>query len=233
MSPRKTFPGQPSLVVLSIAAVLASGPVSADRNWIGGSGFWEGATQWGPSGLPGGGESAFLTFSDGTHRTVVVGAADPLGSYDLNSLVIDATGIGTVQLVPEGADLFTTETTVGLLGAATYRQRNGSHVTDHLLVGGESGSNGTYLYEGGVLTSQSATVGAVAGASGTVALQGAGANWSNVGTIEVGVLGNGAVRLEDGAEINAAAVLIGATGELSGNGQVTADVSNSGLFGPG
>src|SRR5438552_541199 len=115
------------ILARSVLAALAASPAAsfaATRTWIGGSGYWDVATNWSPKSLPAAGDDALLTSSDGLSRTITYhNAANPA----LNSLKIDATSGGSIGLAIGQDALTAANQYVGYSGTGWVNQTAGSN----------------------------------------------------------------------------------------------------------
>jgi T5SS/PEP-CTERM-associated repeat protein len=109
-----------------------------------------------------------------------------------------------------------------------------------LYVGKLGGGEGTlYVINGGFLNSQTTGFGILGrdeGSTGNVIIQGVGSKWTatgGLGYVRVGDGGAASLTVEDGGTVETANVYIGQLGELRGDGNVIADVQNSGVVSPG
>jgi hypothetical protein len=129
---------------------LITEPAQAQTsNWIGSSDYWDVDSNWNPSGQPQDGYDVNLTQLDATNRTVYYrNSAYP--NATLNSLVIDATGAGTMTLNQgyggNSDPLLSVTEYVGYSGAGTHMQSSSSSnsIGSNLYLGFNPGSLGTY-----------------------------------------------------------------------------------------
>lgn len=133
-----------------------------DYYWVGGSGSWSDPLKWSPNGQPQGGDTAYLTQGGGTN--ISVGYNSTFGNSDyLNQLYVDATGTGGMTLNVNGGLLQSNTINVGYAGQGTMVQSDGSVFLfpvsiivppgTGLRIGTAPGSSGTYILNGGTLTS--------------------------------------------------------------------------------
>jgi hypothetical protein len=145
--------------ICACITLYSTNAFTADKDWICGDGSWDDGSCWNPAGQPTGGDSAFLTQSDSTDRTVTY--ANPLyPSGQVGRVTIDSTGTGTMTLlfsqgtVDEYDDF--SYLIIGDQGTGIFTQTGGSildqdgiRVTD-LGNMANAGSQGTYNLIGGV-----------------------------------------------------------------------------------
>ena len=214
------------LIALAVALLCLAPPApAATKTWIGGTGQWNTAGNWSPSGQPVAGDDALLTQSDATDRIVTYyNTTNP--SDMLNSLKIDATGAGTITLdMPNNHGLKATTEYVGYGGTAAVTQSAGTNNAATLYLGYNSAGNGTYTITGGTLASSgyqyigysgtgtlniqnaaqvSNAVGYLAYSSdsnGTVAVDGSGSTWTNSGDLHVGLGGTGTLSIQNSGQV--------------------------------
>jgi hypothetical protein len=132
---------------------------SGIKQWTGDSGSWNGASNWTSPGAPASGNSAYLTQSDATNRTVEYNSTTPT---QLNELRVNATGTGNMTLKQDTDSALAADNEyVGYQGQGTYIQSAGSNtVSNNLVLGDSPGSSGTYaLSDTGQLQAQNLYVG--------------------------------------------------------------------------
>ena len=150
-----------------------------------------------------------------------------------------ASGVGEYQLSGD-AQLMTIQTVVGANGQGRFIQTGGRHAAQDLVIGQAAGSHGEYELHGGRLETQTASIGAVAGANGTMKVVGPTAEWWNQGDVQVGAdlfalpaPGTAVLELQDGARVRADTIIVRETGTLRGAGFVDGDLINNGDLAPG
>ena len=121
-----------------------------DKYWACGSDSWDQSSCWSPAGQPVTGDSAFLTQSDSTDRVVTyANAISP--TPVLNSLTVDATGSGTMELYL-GQDLSALDEYIGYDGIGTATQTGGANShSGSMYLGYNSNATGTYNLSAGTL----------------------------------------------------------------------------------
>jgi len=172
----------PLSLCLLVAAVLCQ-PLSAaaaTKTWIDGTGQWDAADNWSPSGQPQAGDDVYLTQSDATDRTVTYyNTTNPNAVF--NSLTIDATGTGTMTLDMPNARLLNVRTEyIGYSGKGAMTIQNGAQVSN--TYGGYIGYNFH--------------------STGTVSVTGANSTWTNNGVLHVGSYGSGTLNVEAGGQVS-------------------------------
>ena len=134
--------------------------VADDKYWVCSSDSWDQSSCWNSAGQPVTNDSAFLTQSDSTDRVVTYANAispTPL----LNSLTVDATGSGTMEL-SLGQDLSALDEYIGYDGIGTVTQTGGtnslgiqninSNIPGNMYLGYNNSATGTYNLSDGALT---------------------------------------------------------------------------------
>ncbi|HEY1687072.1 MAG TPA: dockerin type I repeat-containing protein [Tepidisphaeraceae bacterium] len=122
----------------------------------GGTGTWNTATNW-LSGIPAAGNDVLLIQSDTSNRTITYASTStPL----LGNVTIDATGSGSITLAQSINTLNAVNEYLGFVGIGNYIQSGGTnHVTNTLTLGAKAGSSGSYILDGpGVLTAGAMTI---------------------------------------------------------------------------
>jgi T5SS/PEP-CTERM-associated repeat protein len=138
-------------------------------------------------------------------RAVTLGeAAGAAGTLNLNGGTFNVTG----------SDTSLSELIVGRFGTGTLLVQNGAK----LVVNGASGD---------------AEIGEQVGSTGTATVTGAGSSWTTTGTIRVGRNGAGTLNVLSGGTVTASTFLVGAMGNLQGDGTVIGAVQNGGIVAPG
>lgn len=106
----------------------------------------------------------------------------------------------------------------GGVGTLTVTGRDGSDVASTwtslggVYIGGQAGSSGTLrILDGGLAHGESAVIGTDAGSVGDVLVSGAGSTWNLAVTnaLQIGALGKGALRIEEGGAVHGGQALIG------------------------
>ena len=98
---------------------------------------------------------------------------------------------------------------------------------------GDFGQGTLNIAAGGFVQSTVGFVGKNAGSTGVVTIDGAGTQWSNSGNLNVGSGGNGALTLSNSGTVEAVNLIVGALGEVRGDGTIIAHIQNGGLVAPG
>jgi len=203
-----------ALLPLLVGALLSSQKaVAVTRSWVGGTGWWSTATNWSPIGQPQDGDTAFLTQSDATNRTISY--ANPLTPNPvLNLLRIDATGAGTITLSQTKDSLAAFDEYVGDTGNGAFLQSGGTNaITNYLYIAPSVGSSGSYeLSNSGILRAAEESI----GRSGVGALTQSGGANVVTDAIVMGDAGSGTYSL------------IG--GSLSSTNQFLGDGAGTGVF---
>jgi T5SS/PEP-CTERM-associated repeat protein len=143
-------------------------------------------------------------------------------------LRVGSSGSGTLNIL-SGSTVNSGNTTIAENAGATGRMTvdgAGSALTyaGGLLRVGAGGNGSLTLQNSGVATGESAQIGAAAGSTGTVTVNGVGSVWTNTNTISVGEAGNGTLNLLNGGAVtNATSVIAGQAGSTG-----TATVSGPG-----
>jgi hypothetical protein len=110
-------------VVLGCAVPRAHAVTST---WIDGSGNWNVAGNWSPSGVPGAGSTVNIVETDGVSRTITYNYNGSAAT--LASLTLDLTGGspgGSSQLLMTSFNLSSNAETIGASGAGTFNQSGG------------------------------------------------------------------------------------------------------------
>ncbi len=124
----------------STGRATSTTPSSNVDSWTGGSGSWSSDSQWSNNKSPQTGNDVSILPSAGT---VVYDAAS---STSLGQVSIGSTGDGTTTLAMQQGQLTTQGLTVGVQGSGAVSQTGGVNaVSGNLVIGGNSGANGTYL----------------------------------------------------------------------------------------
>jgi len=131
-----------SLCLLAAALLcLAPSAKAATKTWTDGTDSWNTSANWSPVGQPQAGDNAYLTQSDSTSRTVGLYASTPT----LNSLMIDATGAGTMTLnIHNPYAMQATTEYIGYSGNGGVNQVLGWNFAGTVYVGYLPGSAGSY-----------------------------------------------------------------------------------------
>ncbi|MEM8836350.1 MAG: FG-GAP-like repeat-containing protein [Planctomycetota bacterium] len=129
-------------------------------------------------------------------------------------------------------------------GDGTLRIENDAdwfHASSRMVIG-EAGRGSVIIQSGGQLrTAISDPLNASGiflatqeGSSGSVLITGGGSSWTDLAAvIEVGVVGEGSIRVEDGGDLKVATVRNRVNGRIAGDALIDADVVNFGLIEPG
>ena len=149
--------------------VSASAWAQVDYYWVGAPGLpqdWGTATNWNPNtAVPGAGDTAYLEPNDASNRIAAFRNIHPPGTA-LNTISVNALGTGNMTLevgvaAPAG-DLRAGTMYLGTTGRGFLNQTNGAvNITDHLYLGNQTGSTGSYTMAGGALTANNLVVGEV------------------------------------------------------------------------
>lgn len=154
-----------TIVVLTIVflfVVLTLSDANAENKyWIGGTGSWDDPTNWDPSNLPLEGDTVYLTSSDAINKTVYY---DNNTEEAINNMIIDGTGTGNMTLSISQANIkipsvYDGDMYIGYNGTGTVNQSDGYVYRNHLSLGYNDGSRGTYNLSGGTLSPLTADVG--------------------------------------------------------------------------
>jgi len=118
-----------------------------------GSGNWSSAASWNPASLPVAGDAVYLTFDDGTNRTITYDYTD--AAQTLYSVTVDLTGAsgGATTTLSMAANNLTVNGVeeIGQRGVGTFNQSGGVNTIDGengLLLGQNTSATGTYLLSG-------------------------------------------------------------------------------------
>jgi T5SS/PEP-CTERM-associated repeat protein len=76
-------------------------------------------------------------------------------------------------------------------------------------------------------------MGLEAGSSGTATVSGANSLWTSFVTLRVGIDGQALFTVSDGGSVSAPSIIVGALGEIRGNGNLTRNLTNSDIVAPG
>jgi hypothetical protein len=134
-------------VVCACITLFATNVIAADKDWNCGDGAWDDASCWSPYGQPLHGDDIYLTQSDAIARTVTF-SNTLYATATLNSLMINATGSGTMTLLQSQDSLASTTEYVGYDGTGTFTQTAGTNTVGDLYMGYLSTGNGTYNLSG-------------------------------------------------------------------------------------
>lgn len=118
---------------------------------------------------------------------------------------------------------------IGILGSGTAAVSGGIWNVDDLVVG--SGGTGTLTISGGTVVSSTATLGELAGDSGTAVVTGGGV-WDNLGNLAVGAAGTGTLTIADSGQVFVTGTLSrGAGGTINLNVNGTLQIGTGGATG--
>src|ERR1019366_7003889 len=138
------------------------------------------------------------------------------GSSTSGLIIGDATGItGTMTLTGAGTKWTNTAGTVviGHQGNGTLDLQNGAEFsTPADLVVGQSGQGTLSIASGAKVSDVNATVGAVSGSTGTVVVDAG--NWTNSGSLDIGINGAGVVTIKDNGHLTSGDTTVGGYGSL-------------------
>ena len=198
--------------VAALVCVAPPARAATTRYWTDGSGQWNVSSNWDPSGQPQGGNNVYLTQSDGADRTVTYyNIINP--DAHLNSLTIDATGLGTMTLNMPNAHALSVHTEyVGYDGKGAVTQSAGMHSAETLYLGYSAAGEGAYTLTGGTLGSTDLYVGYYGAGTLTVAHGGmvtAVVLWASASDL----LGSGTITATQGAVLDADMVFDGTRGK--------------------
>lgn len=229
--------------VTSVGAAIADGIGAAGNATISGS-----SSEWINTGalVVGGGGVGSLTIQSGGHVSnsgvMSIGNASSSASsfVDISGigsllestggLIVGNSGAGTLT-VGSGATVSSGGGVIGRHSAstATVTGSGSAWITGDLLIGGDisdasgTAGNGTLnATSGGQITSTSARLGDVAGASGTATIAGNGSKWKiTSGNLQIGANGTGDLTIRNGAAVEAVHSIIGTNAGASGDATVT------------
>ena len=157
-------------------------------------------------------------FGTGTLRISNNGRAQQLAGFSVNEELVEswvgrgAGSHGTV-IIDDGSWSLTNVLYIGYLGEGTVEITNG---------GSAAGVGGPFT----------GYVGWGEGSTGSLSVDGVGSRWSS-DTLYVGWLGSGVLSVTNGGTVQVQSLVMGALGEVSGNGNIVGDVENGGLVSPG
>ncbi len=216
----------PAALAFVAALVLLAPPATAanDKYWTDGSGQWDDSANWNPSGQPQAGDRAHLMQSDSADLTVTYYNTTNPKAY-LDSLRIDATGLGTMTLdMPNDHALHVTTEYVGHDGKGAVTQSAGTHYAGTLYLGRNAAGEGTYTLSGGTLSgtqyvgylgtgtltiknggqvsSGEDHLGYLSGSTGTATVTGDGSKWTSSYSLYVGRDGAGTLNIEAGGLVS-------------------------------
>src|SRR6476619_2158504 len=120
-------------VVVIVAALAAVPAWAVPKSWNDGTGGWSTGANWTPSGVPAGGDSASIVFSDDVARTVTYDYTGPAAT--LTSLTLDMLGAGTnLVTLDMQANALTTNggQDIGSSGRALFTQSGGINTVNTL-----------------------------------------------------------------------------------------------------
>lgn len=213
-----------------LATFIATMPaVSADLNWVAGTGDWENASNWSSgfgSMVPD--DDSFVFIDNGGTAQVLVPGATAL-EINLSNGSLDILGGGQLEssagnVIGGGAG---SSGAVTVDGIGSSWQLSGPIARLNV---GSSGEGTLTITNGGeVLNADSSfavTIGENAGSNGTVTVDGAGSNFTNIdSSITVGQSGTGTLNILNGGTVSNAFGSIG--GSAGGEGTVTVDGAGS------
>ncbi len=219
-------------ITLLATLIIAMPAVSADLNWVAGTGDWENDSNWsngfgsiapdvGDSVFVDNGGTAQVQTTDSVAESVVIGKVNngaltissggELESYVTNIIggnagssgAVTVDGIGSLWQLADGS----AKLKVGSSGEGTLTITNGGEVLNADSVLG-------------------VTVGENAGSNGTVTVDGAGSNFTNIqSSVTVGNSGNGTLNILNGGTVSNTFGSIGRS--TGGEGTVTVDGAGS------
>ncbi|MCX5674413.1 MAG: autotransporter-associated beta strand repeat-containing protein [Planctomycetota bacterium] len=184
--------------LLMVLGLLPASATAATKTWIDGTGQWDVADNWSPTGQPQAGDDVYLTQTDALDRTVTYyNTSNPTDL--LGSLTIDATGTGTMTLDMPNAHLLNVKYEyIGYSGKGAMTIQGGAQFSN---IGGYIGYN--------------------SGSTGTATLTGAGSKWTNSGDLYIGRSGNGALSIEQSSQVSNTSAYLGYYAGSSGTATVT------------
>ena len=220
--------------------------MAVDKYWADGSGQWDASGNWDPSGQPQAGDDVYLAQDDAADRTVTYyNTTNP--DAVLDSLTIDATGLGTMTLdMPNDHALSVTTEYVGYDGRGVVTQSAGTHSTATLYLGYSATGDGAYSMTGGTLAisddfyvgyegtgtltieaggqvsnSEDGCLGYRAGSTGTATVTGAGSTWTVSEDLSIGEEGAGTLNIEAGGQVSSSWASLGFDPGSTGAATVT------------
>ncbi|KPB02003.1 autotransporter domain-containing protein, partial [Ahrensia marina] len=135
------------------------------------------------------------------------------------TVAVNHTATGTTTLT--GTNTYTGSTIVNF-GTLAVDGGSIAHTSADLIVGGFSSDDGTLtIKNGGSVSNNEAGIGYAAGSEGEVSVTGAGSNWTNSGTLYVGLAGSGTVTIADGGSVSNTAGTVGSASGAIGTVTVT------------
>ena len=156
--------------------------------------------------------------------TVKVGVSDPATQApstwtNSGALTVGLKGTGTLYINYDGV----VSNTAGYVGREAAASGSGTvFVTDgarwtntSALIVGDAGKGSLTIDSGGLVESDEAVIGKVAGSDGKVTLAGAGTRWINTRDLTVGDQGHGLLEIRSGATVDSAEVKVGAGSQLT------------------
>lgn len=239
-----TLGGQGQVQVQSGASLISTGATLADGIGASGSVTVDGpSSTWTNTGLLniGGGGQGQLRLANGGKLintgtiTVGHGAGSAGSSLILNgagsalqnngALFVGNFGSASLSLINK-ASLTTDGAIIGrhTVATATISDLQSQWTTGELLVGGDSsdpsspfGSGTLTIQNKASVTSTSARLGDVAGATGQVNINGVGSTWTvNSGNLQIGASGTGTLRLQNGGLLNTQHAILGQNAGANG-----------------
>jgi hypothetical protein len=141
------------LLIAAAAAVWSARAALGQDYWIADDGNWSNPNDWFAGNVPGNGDSAAISESDGVDRTVTYDYTGP--TVTLSNLTLDLTnaaGTSSAVLSMSANALSANLEYVGLSGSGTFNQSGGVNAPANLNLGNNAGSTGTYVLSGGTLS---------------------------------------------------------------------------------
>jgi T5SS/PEP-CTERM-associated repeat protein len=175
-------------------------------------------------------DSAVIAVSNSSQGTVVVDGQQSAWEVTKSLSVGDASngGMASLSLTGTGSRVY--------VGAAAVTQGATLPIDHTAIVVSSIGTPAKLsVFEGNsIQNAGSAYIGAGAGESGTVVVDGAGTTWINGGGVFVGLNGSGTLTLVGSGSVSSSGpVAVGAAGVVSGVGTVIGSLSNAGTVKPG
>lgn len=127
--------------------------------------------------------------------------------------------------------------TLNLTSSTNLLNVNGSNPAFWEFIVGRAGT-GTLNVTGGARVTvggsgASSVMGLEAGSTGTAMVSGTGSLWSSFIALRVGIEGQALLTVANGGTVSAPTIVVGALGEVRGNGKLTGSVTNNGVVAPG
>jgi T5SS/PEP-CTERM-associated repeat protein len=177
-----------------------------------------------------GGINNYATVS-GAGSALTISGSISIGELNFSTMSIENGGQLTSGTGVLGKSSLFASGQVIIDGAGSAWTNNGDSVIGRL------GTGNLFVQNGGqVLTSGSAYLGELSGSMGNVGIYGAGSTWTIGGNLVVGRTGTSPssyLRVYTGNSVNVGGLLtVASTGIVEGNGNISADINNSGTVDP-